>query len=181
MANTFAEYIRQSLKDAHETFEGTMKDVTSEVAHYQPGGKALSIAAAYVHTIVSEDVMLNGWVRKIQPLSEGEWADKMGLSAPHPAMDVDWEKNYTVWAKTVKVDLEKFKKYAEAVYKQSDDFLAGLTDKDMVEKKVDLSAWQMGEWPLARFVIRFLISHVDSLTGEISTVKGLQGLKGYPF
>ncbi len=181
MEKTFAEMIRQSLKDAHETLEGTMKDVTDTVAHYQPTGKALPIAAAYVHTIVSEDIMLNGWVRKIPPLADGEWSAKNGLSTPHPAMDQDWEKNYTEWTKTVKVDFAKFREYAAAVSKQTDDYLAGLTDADMVEKKVDLSAWQMGEWPLARFIIRFLISHVDSLTGEISTVKGLQGLKGYPF
>lgn len=181
MEKTIAEMLRQSLKDAHQTLEETMKDVTDEVAHFQPPGKALPIAAAYVHTIVSEDGMLNGWVRKMKPLADGEWATKNGLSIPHPAMDKDWEKNYTEWTKSVKVDLTKFKEYTQAVYKQSDDFLASLTDKDVINMKVDLSAWQMGEWPLARFIMRFLLSHVDSLTGEISTVKGLQGLKGYPF
>ena len=181
MKNTFAEMIRQSLKDTHETLESTMNGVTDEVAHWQPAGKALPIAAAYAHVIVSEDVMLSNWVKKTKSLVEGDWGSKLGLSAPHPAMDQNWEKNFAEWSKTVKVDLEKLKEYAQAVYKQSDEFLAGLSDKDMVNKKVDLSMWQMGEWPLARFVMRFLIGHVDSLTGEISAVKGLQGLKGYPF
>ncbi len=181
MSKIFAEMLRQSLQDAHETLEGTMKDVTEEVAHWKPSGKTLPVAAAYVHVIVSEDIMLTTWAQKTKPLLESGWSSKLGLSAAHPAMDKDWEKNFAEWSKTVQVDMVKFKEYAQAVYQQSNTFLASLSDADLSAKKVDLSAFQMGEWPIARFIIRFLISHVDSLTGEISAVKGLQGLKGYPF
>jgi hypothetical protein len=52
---------------------------------------------------------------------------------------------------------------------------------DLVEMKVDLSSMGEKEWPLGRFIIRYLLSHIDSLCGEISAVKGIQNLKGYPF
>lgn len=177
----FAFAVAQSLRDAHETFEATMKDVTSSMAQWQPQGKALSIASLYVHGVVTEDVIVNAWIRKKKPLLLGVWAKKMGLNQPHPEMDADWEKNYTKWTKTMKVDLKKFRAYATAVYKASDTYLSGLTDKDMDKIKIDLSMWGMGDWPLGRFAMRFLISHIDSLCGEISAAKGLQGKKGYPF
>jgi hypothetical protein len=126
-------------------------------------------------------MMLNRWALKKKSLLERGWDKKTGLSLPHPPMDKDWEKNYTKWSKSVKADLPTLRKYAKAVYANSDKVLAGMDDKDMVNMKVDLSAWGMGDWPMARFAIRFLISHVDSLCGEISTVKGLQNMKGYPF
>ena len=181
MEKSFVELVRQTLKDAHDSLEGTMNDVTEEAAHWQPQGKALPLAVAYGHVIVSEDMILNGWIRKSKLLIDQGWSDKMGLNLPHPAMDADWEKNFVEWSKKLKMDLKKFKEYAQAVYKQSDDYLAGLTDKDLFEQKIDLSVWGLGDWTLGRFILRFMISHVDNLTGEISAVKGLQGLKGYPF
>lgn len=173
--------VRESLKDAHDTLENTMKDVDAKIAHYKPVGRALPIVVAYAHVAVSEDILLNSWALKKKSLLERGWDAKTGLSAPHPAMDQNWEKNYTEWSKTVKADLGKLRKYAQAVYANSDKILAGLNDNDMVDMKVDLSAWGMGEWPMARYVMRFLIGHVDSLCGEISAAKGLQNLKGYPF
>ncbi|MBI1862999.1 DinB family protein [Candidatus Microgenomates bacterium] len=181
MDNTFASMIRQSLNDAHTTLEDTMKGVDNTIAHYKPAGKALPIIVAYAHVAISEDILLNSWALKKKSLLESEWASKTGLSVPHPAMDQDWEKNYTEWTKIVKADMPKLQAYAHAVYENSDAVLAKLTDRDMVDMKVDLSAWGMGEWPMARYVIRFLIGHVDSLCGEISAAKGLQDLKGYPF
>lgn len=181
MEKMFTQMLRQSLQDAHETFEKTMDGVTTEVAHFQPPGKALPIGAAYAHTVVSEDILLQNWVRKEKSLLESGWETKMGLSEPHPAMDSNWETNYTAWVKNVTVDLDKLRAYGQAVYKQTDDFMATLNDQDLIDMKVDLSAMGEGEWPLGRFIIRYLLSHVDSLCGEISAVKGIQGLKGYPF
>lgn len=181
MDKHIAEIVRLSLSDAHETFEATMNGVDDKVAHFQPGGRAQSVAASYIHAVVSEDMLLTMFVTKAKPLYDGGWAKKMGLNVPHPPMDQNWEKNYQEWVKKVKVDLPKFKEYAQAVYKQSDEYLATLTDRDLVDHKLDLSMMQLGEWPLGRFIIRFLISHIDQMCGEISAVKGVQNLKGYPF
>ena len=181
MEKTFVQMMRESLQSAHETLEGTMQGATEEVLHWQPQGKALPVGAAYAHAVISEDLMLSGMVRKTKSLLDQGWIEKLGLSHPHPMMDESWEKNFAEWAKTVKMDLPKFKEYAKAVYKQSDEYLGTLTDKDLSEKKVDLSGWGLGEWSLGKFVMRLLMGHMDNLTGEVSAAKGLQGLKGYPF
>jgi len=181
METTFVELLRNCLKESHDTLEATMADVTEDVAHFAPGGKALPIAAAYAHILVSEDMLLSGMVTKKPALLDGEWKDKLGLSEPHPAMDNDWEKNFSAWSTTVKADMAQLKEYGQAVFKQTDDFLAPLKDADLIAMKADLSQWEMGEWDLAKFVIRMMIGHVDSVLGEISAVKGLQNMKGYPF
>lgn len=180
MDNTTAVLLAASLKNAHELLENTMAGVNEKALHWQPEGKALPLAAAYAHAVISEDV-LGSWMTKKKSLIEGEWGPKLGLSSPHPAMDEHWEKNFVDWCKTVKMDLPKFQEYAKAVYKNTEDFVGALSDKDLQEKKVDLSIWKMGEWPVAKFVIDMLLLHAYTLTGEISAVKGLQGLKGYPF
>jgi hypothetical protein len=180
MDNQIASMLADALKSAHETLEGTMQGVTDEVAHKQPGGKALPIAAAYAHAVISEDV-LGSWMTKGKALVEGEWGAMLGLNSPHPAMDENWEANFVEFCKNIKMDLPKFQEYAKAVYKRNEEFVAGLSDKDVMDKKVDLSMWQLGEWSLGKFIVSMLIHHTASLTGEISTVKGLQGLKGYPF
>jgi hypothetical protein len=175
MNNQIALMLADSLKNVHENLEGTMKDVTKEVAHFQPQGRALSIAAAYAHAVVSEDA-LTSMMMKDKLLIEGEWGEKVGLSIPHPMMDGDWEKNFTQWSKTVKMDLSKFQEYAKAVYKKSEDSCSSFSDTDLMEKKVAF----MGEWTVGKFIVALLIQHGANLTGEISAIKGLQGLKGYP-
>ncbi len=175
MNNKIALLLTDSLKNAHENLEGTMQGVTEEVAHWQPQGKALPIAAAYAHAVISEDV-LSSMMMKEKSLIEGEWGAKLGLSAPHPMMDADWAKNFAEWSKTVKMDLSKFKEYATVVYKKSEDYCSTLSDSDLTEKKINF----MGEWTIGKFIVSILINHVASLTGEISAIKGLQGLKGYP-
>ncbi len=39
----------------------------------------------------------------------------------------------------------------------------------------------MGKAPRAMVISNFVIAHAAHLTGEISAIKGVQGLKGYPF
>lgn len=181
MKHPMLELFRQALKDAHDALEGTMQGVDDKVAHWQPKGKALPVGAAYTHVVISEDLMLNNMIRNAKPLLDQGWSKKLNISHPHPTMDMIWETNFAKWVKEVKIDLPKLQKYAQAVYKQTDDYLATLSDKDLLEKKVDLSQWGLGEWQLGRFIMRIFMGHIDNLMGEISAAKGLQGLKGYPF
>ncbi len=178
---TAREMAMTLIKDAHETLEGTMNEVTNEVADHQPGGKTLSVGAAYAHVVFSEDMMLNGMLRKTPMLMDQGWAGKMGLSEPHPTMGETWEKDFVQWTKNLHVEVDKLREYAKAVYEQTDQYLSTLSDEEFENNKVDLSGWGMGEYPVWRFFHRFIISHADNLTGEISAAKGLQNLKGYPF
>ena len=56
------------------------------------------------------------------------------------------------WARRVRIDMPKLREYAKAVFAA-----------------------------LVGFFLGVMCTHCANHTGEISTLKGLQGLKGYPF
>ena len=168
--------IREQIKLAHGYFEGTMAGVTDEVAHWQPGGTAHSIGSQYAHLIVSEDMMINSLLKESDsPLFATSWAGKTGLDEPQAAFQTTRE-----WAQSVQVDLEAMHAYAQAVYGNTDAYLGSLTDADL-ESKVDLTEQGMGTWALDAFLLSFVYGHIRDIMGEISALKGVQGLQGYPF
>lgn len=170
------QLLREQFNSAHFTQDATMADVTDASAHFNDLSKALPVGAAYAHSVIGEDVVLSMMLAHKTPLSSD--TSKTGLSEPMPSQ-AEWDK-HEQWAKSVKVDLVKLKAFAQDVYKATDAYLAGLKDEDL-EKEFDLSSMGMGKQTVVFVINNFLLLHTANLTGEISAVKGVQGLKGYPF
>jgi hypothetical protein len=172
--------MRQQLKEAHDVLEGTMADVTSEQAQWLPPGTANPLGASYAHAVVSEDLLINGFLRRAVPLfAQPDWAGKNGLSEPMPNPGPGWE-NYGGWARRVQVDLPVLRRYAEAVYANTDQYLANLAPEEL-DQPVDMSQMGMGKPSLGWFLGSLVILHAANMCGEIACLKGLQGAKGYPF
>lgn len=170
------QLLRDQLKSAHDTQEATVGDLSEESAHFNPLGDAIPAGAAYVHSVLSEDMVLSSMLMQKTPISEGVISEEMGLSQKMPGFNT-WDKHKD-WYKSVKVDLPKFKEFAKKVYAQTNKYLESLKEEDLdqeIERPV------IGKQTLAFFITNFLILHIANLTGEISAAKGLQGLKGYPF
>ncbi len=167
------QLLREQFASAHETQEGTMDDVTAKAADFSEIGKALPVGAAYAHSVLGEDVVLAGMIMHTKPLSADN--SQTGLSTPMPSMS-EWDK-HEEWVRTVKVDVPKLQEFAKKVYKQTDDYLATLKDSDL-ENEVEIPG--MGKKTLSFLLTSFLLLHIANLTGEISAIKGVQGLKGYP-
>lgn len=79
----------------------------------------------------------------------------------------------------MKVDLPTLRQYAQAIYANALAFVDALTEADL-ERKIDLSFIGFGEQTLSWCLSALVAGHLRDLGGEIATVKGLQGLKGYP-
>ncbi len=157
---------------ARNWFEGTMQDVTPELAHWQPPGKTQSIAANYIHVLTAEDFLMNGIVRGSAPLMASSFAGKTGFSeAPPPG-------NRDEWASQVRVDLDAARAYAQAVYASTSAYLDTATDEDL-SRIVDMSAVGFGDQPVS-FLIGLLLLNIHNHCGEISAIKGINGLQGYP-
>jgi hypothetical protein len=60
MNNIAITYMHMELKNAHTYLTQTMEDVTDEVAHFTPEGKANPIAGTYAHLVFSEDFFTQG-------------------------------------------------------------------------------------------------------------------------
>jgi hypothetical protein len=167
--------IREEIQTAHEWFDATMAGVTDEVAHWQPGGTAHPIGSRYAHMVVTEDMMVNGLLKGSAPLFATSWAGKTGLEDPQAAFYTTLE-----WAQRVKVDLDALDAYAQAVYASTDAYLATLGEDDL-EGTIDLTEQNLGTWSVGAFLLSFVFGHVRDIMGEISALKGLRGLQGYPF
>lgn len=177
MKNLATELLLTQLKAVHGALEQTMEGVTDEVAHYMPAGKANPIAGTYAHLVFSEDLFMHNFLMKTAPLCESEYKDKTGASELHP---MEWEVAYPKWLKEVKLDVTKFREYAIAVYAATEEYVATLTDEDL-EKDVDMSSFGMGSKKTHDFIANIISGHAYSITGEVAVLKGIQGLKGYPF
>ncbi len=177
MNNLATEVLLNQLKAVHSSLEQTMDGVTNEVAHFMPPAKANPIAGTYAHLVFSEDLFVHNFLKKTPPLVDSTFKEKTGASETHP---MEWVEAYPKWLKEVKIDVEKFRDYAKAVYAESEEYIASLTDKDL-EKEVDMSAMGMGTKKTYDFIAGLISGHAYSIMGEIAVLKGIQGLKGYPF
>ncbi len=176
------EALRVILGAGHRLLEATMADVTEETACWLPPGTALPIAACYAHVVVAEDGMVNGIIKGRAPLFYGAWSGRTGLSALPPAPDPGGHGNpdWSAWARSVRVDPVEIRKYAAAVYRDTDEFLATLTDEDL-SRPLDLTAIGLGPSTVGFLLPEGLAGHAFVHAGEIACLKGLQGKKGSPY
>jgi hypothetical protein len=166
--------LSQQIRSAHEIVEGTVADLTAEQAQWNPAGKAIAAGPLYVHVSAAEDLFLNMVVGR-QPLAMGAYAGKTGVSEPHPMGG-----GYDEWAQRVKIDLPQLREYVQAVFKNTEDYVAGLTP-EALDKELDLTNAGLGKMSLGAFITVTSVIHPSNHIGEISCLKGLQGSKGYPF
>jgi hypothetical protein len=181
--------VREQLRAAWETLEGTAQDVSPEIANWIPPGKALPIGASYAHAIFSQDETVNGMMRGGKPLYAAEFAGKTGASELQPAPETagsgtvdpeDWGRAFAAWSRRLRVDLPLLHAYGAGVFDATDAWLATLSDADL-KGPVDLAPIGLGPSTVAFVLTNFVIGHTFCHTGEIAALKGIRGLKGYPF
>ena len=159
-------------KTANDHLEAIMSDVTEEVANWLPEGIVSSIGAQYVHIITSEDAIVNLLLKGDAPMMATTHAGKIGTEEPPELFT--WGQ----WGRTSPVNLEEARTYAQAVYASVNEYLATQT-ADSLAEMVDLTSVGFGLMP-RHVVLELALRQPYIHGGEISAVKGLQGLKGYP-
>lgn len=177
MSDFVSTVLLEDLADAHQYMKQTMEGVTADVASFQPEGTANPIAGTYAHLVFSEDFFTHMLLQGKQPLFATEWKDKTGASEVQPD---DWVNEYPKWLRRVTIDVEEFAKYADAVAAASEAYVKG-ADEAELSRELDMSAFGMGKRPVHKVVTGMVIGHIWSIMGEVSVLKGIQGLKGYPF
>lgn len=168
--------LRMQLQSAAQYLEGTMADVTPEMAQQVPPGKAHSIAGYYAHYVITTDMLINAVMKGGAPLFATTWAGKTGANTPMPMPDANWVQNHEDWARSVQVDLPTMREYATAVYAAADQYIASLTAADL-DRMVNLP---IGQYSLVWALSMAVINHISNGTGEIAAIKGVLGASGYP-
>lgn len=173
MSSVRVDGYRRQYRMVQSWLDSTVDGMTNDQFNFQPGGTAMSAGSNYLRHISELDGVINGKVRHSQPLMAGDWAATIGPSLPPQ----DGDK--ATWAQTTSFDVDSARGYGQAVYQSIDDYLAGCSDGDL-DAPVDLSDWGYGEKPNS-YLFDLMLVDGAAHTGEISAVKGVQGLKGYPF
>lgn len=148
-------------------------DVTPEQASWIPPRIANPLGAIYVHALCEMDAMVNMLLKGEQPMYATSWVEMTGISEPSSDIDLDW-------ARRVKVELPTARRYGRAVYEAADAYIASLSEEDL-DRRVDLSDQGLGVHSVSWYLNALVTSHINNMAGEISTLKGIQGAKGYPF
>ncbi len=160
--------LQQQMQSLHSTMDATICDCSAEVlATKLPSSTINSVGAVYAHTIFSEDGLVNGMIRGGTPVYHADgWAAKVGLEMPQGEMEPAW---------AVTLPLDVFRQYAAAVAQATSDYLASATDAEL-DRVIDPGF--MPPLPVRAMFANVLAWHLASHQGEISALKGVQGVNG---
>ena len=179
--NQVVTFLRGQVKEANEFLLAVMSDVTAEQAQWGPPGIANPIGATFAHVLTSQDGLVNGTLKGGAPLMAGSWAGKTGFNTPPPGPSPENPgfPNWSEWGRSVEIDLAALREYAQAVAASVDDYLGSISDEEL-NKSLDLSAVGLGEMTKGYLLNVGVLANTQWHTGEISTLKGVQGAQGYP-
>jgi hypothetical protein len=164
--------VRQQLGFWHGIGGQVMGDCGDALNKRLTDAKVGSIGSIYAHAVFAEDAVINGMLQgKPTLFQEQGWEAKTGVKPPEGPRQTD------DWAANVNLNLATFQEYANAVFAQTDAYLANLSDAEM-ERKIQ---GPIGETTVGWMVVNILATHFPGHAGEIAALKGVQGLKGLPF
>ncbi len=160
------EYIQKQVAGSRRILDAAIDDTRQEMVNVKTGEFCNTIGAAYAHVIGGEDYFVNVAIRGGQRLWEsGGWAEKLGIPNP-PGRD---------WAIQIP-DLAAFQEYAKAVHAATDAYLESVTPEEL-DRIIKIFG---NERPVANALI-LIANHGSAHSGEIASLKGIQGVKGLPF
>ncbi len=168
------EYFRSAIKDLHKSLSDSLKGLANEQLHFRPMGKGNHIAFTIWHYVRTEDTVINFLWQKKPPVWNAEgWDKKFGMDPRAQGTGMTAEQ-----AAAVRIqEVEAFSKYMEKVFRASEAYMDGVKEQDLAEVK-DLPV--LGRRSLYQVIGAIVLHHGAEHLGEISYVKGLQGLKGSP-
>ena len=161
------EFLNEQLAEVHRMADIAMQDLTDDVAHWQPPGTANNIAQLLAHMTFAEDRAIHVSIQGGVLLAEQGWGEKAGFSTERGA----------IWNKGWRLNLEPFFEYARQVHEAATSCVAGLSSADLDRE----AQWFNGPRSTGALLRGVIINHSLGHAGEISTLKGAQGLKGLPF
>jgi uncharacterized damage-inducible protein DinB len=153
------ELTQYALSNAFDLLQQVVADLTQEQADWVPPGTVSTIGAVYSHTITYVDFIVQ---RVCIGQSDADFAEP-------PPEEIRMQQ--------VQVDLSALHEYADQVQSAAQEWLSTLTPADL-DRRRNTSA---GELNLGQLLESYIIWHINAHCGEISALKGCQGLQGYPW
>ena len=192
--------IHHSLGFAFELLEQLVSDLTQEQVDWLPPGNANPIGSLYWHIVAYSDQVLHEWcMAPFRQVTYEEWFEakrakhELGMGQAPLRHSAGWQEKVVIalppenpedpyWdvramREGLRVDLPALHDYARATAQTLQSWVASLTLEDL-ERMIPTP---IGDHSLGQFLEIFIIGHINTHCGEISALKGCQGLKGYPW
>lgn len=165
-----AAVLKNAFETVHMVFNAVTADMTDEAARYEaPGGTLPNAAAIIAHTLWGEDMVVNAALERRTLLESGRFAPT-GMASPMNAMTPEFLAQ--------SFDLKALREYADAVFANTSSGLETISAAALDRMLPTPLGTQMDA---ASFMASFGVVHVGVHTGDISALKGVQGLRGLPF
>jgi uncharacterized damage-inducible protein DinB len=164
-------FIRSSIEAVNGMVDTAMQDLTDEVVNFQPGGTANTIAQLLAHVCTGQDLLVNDklLIGGGATLHDSGWAAKTGIPLERPLI---WQQR-DAW----RLNLPGFDAFRREVAASALRLIDSMSEADLDR----MAAWIRGpERPVGMLWQAIYINHGLGHCGEISAIKGMQGLKGLP-
>lgn len=160
------EYATSQLQQVFNLLNMCTDGMDEQQYNFQPQGTCNSVAKSHVHAISGIDFFVLQML-KGGPMLWPEFGPKNGLPA----------NPQEIWSHADPVPLAAMKDFSTQAQKAALEYVGSLTENDL-EREVDTRFFgkQSAGW-----VLQLMGMHTAGHAGDISAVKGMQGLKGLPF
>ena len=167
------EFIHQELQRLHGLLEQGTADLTPDEWHATPCASGNSIAFVMWHYVRTEDNIVRFILQNRRPTvwQEGGYADMLALPpiAQGTGMPLTDAQALRI------TDLDAFRRYTEATWKSTDDFLSN-PDETAFDTVVIVRP--LGEMPAIRALGQVCASHGFGHAGHIDMLRALLGKPG---
>jgi hypothetical protein len=154
------ELLQYSMGVAFDILSQVTADLTQEQADWRPPGTASSISNIYLHTLTYVDYFVRNYC------IGGKRLPETVESRPEVLRMQD-----------VQTDLSELHEFASKVKSTVQGWLSSLTPADLERRRHTT----VGELNVGQMLEIYIVWHINAHCGEISALKGCQGLKGYPW
>lgn len=162
------DLVRDEVAEGHRMLDGVMNEMAQEHVVWEPAGTANNIGQLLAHVVSGQDAAVNMALGGGQPLFDsGGWAAKTGIPA----------NRREIWQKGWSLNLDAFLQYKALVWENVEGYFGKAKPSDFDREVEWVGRTQPAWWVVRQVVINHILLH----SGEMSTLKGIQGLKGLPF
>lgn len=171
------DFYRREQKRLHAGLREAVSDLTPEEWHYSLPGTTNNIAFLMWHSVRTEDNILRFILQGRAPIwNEGNWHERLGLPPRVQGTGMATEE-----ARAFHIaDLPLFMQYIDEVWREYEDFLAGISDGGQALSERIVTVKPLGNMPAILTIGQVCISHLFIHLGEISALRGAMGKKGLP-
>ena len=164
------KYLEDQIQSMWHLQDAALSDLTDAQLTFQPEGTVSPIGVIWLHMIFSEDSFIAILMKQPTLWESGSWKEKFNLDGA-PDFGEDW----TAY-RDVPFTVDLLQSYTQAVRERTKACLEA-TDASTLDET--LKFFSDSDPKAAVWIL--LSQHSLLHSGEISALKGIQGVKGLPF